>query len=278
MSRISVHCDLQYNVQVPTSFTFAVLAANNPYQEVIAEQLVIAPELPTSRTPLEPSGHELVRLVAEPGPLSLSYDATVELSAFVARAAPAVETPFADLPTDVLPYLNPSRYCQSDLLDRLAMTTFGPLPAGFERVSGVCDWVYDRLEYVPGSTNASTTAIDVLVAGAGVCRDYAHLSMSLCRALGIPVRYVSGYALELDPPDFHGFFEAFLGDTWYLFDPTRMAPVNGLVRIASGRDAADVAFATLVGRAQLESLVVSTVDLDHIATDPNQIPAAISTA
>ena len=93
---------------------------------------------------------------------------------------------------------------------------------------------------MPGSTDASSTAVDVLVAGAGVCRDYAHLAIALCRAIGMPARYVSGYAVDLDPPDFHGFFEAYLDGDWYLFDATRMAPIDGLVRIGVGRDAADV--------------------------------------
>ena len=99
-----------------------------------------------------------------------------------------------------------------------------------------------------------------------MCRDYAHLGITFCRALGIPARYLSGYAVDLEPPDFHGFFEAFLDGEWYLFDATRMAPVDGLVRIATGRDAADVAFASIVGVAELVSKEVVVIDLDR--TDP----------
>jgi transglutaminase-like putative cysteine protease len=278
MTRISTHCEIHYTVTTRSSFSFAVLAARNPHQQVTAERLIITPELATTRTALEPSGHDLIRVVAEPGPLWLLYDATIELAAFVPPVAPTVETPFADLPTDVLEYLHPSRYCQSDLFTRLAHKAFGTVSPGFERVTGICNWVYEHLEYLPGSTDVSTSAVDVLVGGAGVCRDYAHLSISLCRALGIPARYVSGYAVDLDPPDFHGFFEAYLGGAWYLFDATRMAPIDGLVRIAVGRDAADVAFAILVGAASLDSIVISTIDLDRV--DPNQTrtTAAISTA
>ncbi len=278
MSRISVHCELRYTVEVPSSFSFAILAARNVRQVVLEEQLIITPELPFARTPFEPSGHDLVRVVAETGPLWLLYDATVALSAFVPVAAPTVESSFADLPAPVLEYLHPSRYCQSDLLGRLATKTFGDVPPGFDRVTAVCNWVYEHLEYLPGSTIASTTAIDVLVGGAGVCRDYAHLSISLCRALGIPARYVSGYAVDLDPPDFHGFFEAYLGDAWYLFDATRMAPIDGLVRIASGRDAADVAFAAVVGAATLDWISIATIDLDRTEPNPMRTTAAISTA
>ncbi len=122
---------------------------------------------------------------------------------------------------------------------------------GHQRVQAICDWVHDFLDYTPGSTNSLTTASSVLLTRTGVCRDYAHLAISLCRGIGIPARYVSGYAVDLDPPDFHGFMEAFLDGKWFLFDPTKLAPLTGLVRIGTGRDAADVAFATITGDAVL---------------------------
>ena len=149
--------------------------------------------------------------------------------------------------------LNPSRYCESDLLGNFSMPEFGSSSQGFLRVKSICDWTYSNLAYVSGSTNSQTTARDVFVERQGVCRDFAHLAIALCRGLGIPARYVCGYAAELQPPDFHGFFEAYLGDRWYLFDPTRLAPVSGFVRIATGQDAADVPFATFIGAAQLKS-------------------------
>ena len=172
------------------------------------------------------------------------------MSALTSRLdVPHVEIPFVELPGEVLGYLHPSRYCQSDLLGRFAQQTFGQLAPGFDRVTGICNWIWEHLSYVPGSTDGSSTAVDVIVGAAGVCRDYAHLGIGFCRALGTPARYVSGYAVDLEPPDFHGFFEAFLDGEWYLFDATRMAPLDGLVRIATGRDAADVAFAAIVGAA-----------------------------
>ncbi|MET0147488.1 MAG: transglutaminase family protein [Ilumatobacteraceae bacterium] len=278
MGRISTHCELRYTVSAPSSFYFAVLAARGTHQHVVEERLIITPDLPVTRMPFGPAGHDVVRVVTGPGQLWLLYDATVELSAFVPLEIPRAETAFADVPSDVLGFLHPSRFCQSDMLTRLATNTFGQLPAGFERVTGICNWVYDHLEYVPGSTDASSTAVDVLVEGAGVCRDYAHLSIAFCRALGIPARYVSGYAVDLDPPDFHGFFEAYIGDAWYLFDATRMAPVDGLVRIAAGRDAADVAFAAFTGAATLDAKNLVTIDLERTAPNPARTTAAISTA
>ena len=208
----------------------------------------------------------------------MTYDATVTLVAHIPDDIPRAEIPFADLPGDVLGFLHPSRYCQSDLLSRLADQTFGHLEPGFERVTGICNWIWELLSYVPGSTDAMTTAVDVLVSAAGVCRDYAHLAIGFCRALGVPARYVSGYAVDLDPPDFHGFFEAYLDGDWYLFDATRMAPIDGLVRIASGHDAADVAFAAVVGAADLTSKEIAVIDLDRTEPDDGTTTAAIATA
>jgi transglutaminase-like putative cysteine protease len=278
VSRIRTRCELRYTVHTPSAFLFVVLASRGAHQDVVEERLTLAPHRPIRRESTGPTGHELVRVVAEPGPLSLLYDATIAVSAYVPEAAPDTEMDFADLPVHVLPYLAPSRFCPSDLLTRVAAKTFGELEPGFERITGVCNWVYDHLDYVPGSTGPSTTAVDVIVEGAGICRDYAHLGIALCRALGVPARYVSGYAVDLDPPDFHGFFEAYLAGDWYLFDATRMAPIDGLVRIAVGRDAADVPFATFVGSATLDTMVVSTIDMERTAPHDGTTTAAISTA
>jgi transglutaminase-like putative cysteine protease len=156
----------------------------------------------------------------------------------------------------VLPYLNPSRYCESDRLTHFALRMFGNDEPGFSRVTAICDWINNNLDYQPGSTGESTSACDILIQRVGVCRDYAHLAIALCRALCIPARYISGYAVALQPPDFHGFFEAYLGSRWYLFDATRMAPVEGFVRIGTGRDAADASFATIIGEATLTYMTV----------------------
>jgi transglutaminase-like putative cysteine protease len=209
----------------------------------------------------------------------LSYQASVTLNPEVDSPPQIPEAEHPELPEEVLPYLNPSRYCESDRLGDFAMAEFGRLDRGYLRVDAIRDWTHEHLRYQSGSTNTSTTACDVLIQRTGVCRDYAHLAIALCRALCIPARYVSGYAVALEPPDFHGFFEAFLGDRWYLFDATRLAPVEGLVRIGTGRDAADVPFATLIGAAILKKKSVTAQELtDEI---PQQVPAAepaISTA
>ncbi|HEY6532259.1 MAG TPA: transglutaminase family protein [Acidimicrobiales bacterium] len=277
MTKIRIHSQLHYTITQPSSLTFAVLAAHSRHQTVLDETLRTEPEVVVPRLALGPGLHELIRLSLEPGPFSLTYDATVQLAAHTTEDPPAAEVQFGDVPIEALPFLNPSRYCESDKLGRFAYRTFGGIEPGFERVAGICNWIYDHMEYVGGSTDSSTTAIDVLVGGAGVCRDYAHLGITFCRALGIPARYVSGYAVGLEPPDFHGFFEAYLDHTWFLFDATRMAPVDGLVRIAAGRDAADVAFATLVGAATLDQKVVSAL-FDDARSPDHDAPPAVTTA
>ena len=136
------------------------------------------------------------------------------------------------------------------------------MPTGYSRVDQICNWVNANIDYVAGSTDASSSACDVLIQRAGVCRDFAHVSIALCRALGIPARYVSGYAVGLEPPDFHGFFEVYLDDRWYLFDATRMAPVSGLVRIGIGHDASDTSFANIVGQATMKFIKVEATSAD----------------
>lgn len=277
MSIISVGCKLRYDVTAPTTFLINIAAARTPQQKVIDERLQIMPNTPHEAFQLGFEDNRIFRLSLESGHLDLSYQAKVELQPAVEE--PKVqETELPDLPPEALPYLNPSRYCESDRLVRWANQEFGDLLPGFSRVTAIGNWTYEHLIYQSGSTTSQSTACDVLIQRAGVCRDYAHLAIALCRALCIPARYVSGYAVGLEPPDFHGFFEAYLGSRWYLFDATRMAPVGGFVRIGTGRDAADTSFATLIGSAQLEEMSVWARDetTDASQNAPSQA-AAIST-
>ena len=261
-ARIEVASTLEYAVRARTAFLLRVEVADNAQQEILEESLETEPPLALERAARGPSGGRVARLVAEPGPLVVRYRALVALAPEGKAPKGLGESDFADLPFAVLVYLNPSRYCESDRLAGLAWREFGALAPGFERVSAIADWVHERLSYVPGSTGPSTTACDVLDTRRGVCRDYAHVTIALCRALGIPARYVAGYAVNLVPPDFHGFCEVWLGRNWYLFDATRLAPLSGLVRIGTGRDAADASFATFVGSAQSWAPRVSAVRAD----------------
>jgi len=260
MSTINVAATLEYNVVIPTSFVFSIVPAETAHQQIVQENLVLSPTIDYEWLTVGEESVRNIRLRALPGPLRLEYQASVELTPIVDHAPMLDEVSYQALPAEVLGYLNPSRYCESDRLSLFANKTFGAHETGYSRVQAVCDWVNSHIDYVSGSTDASSSACDVLVNRAGVCRDFAHTSIALCRALGIPARYVSGYAVDLQPPDFHGFFEAFLDDKWYLFDATRMAPVSGFVRIGLGRDAADASFATIVGSAGLVSMQVSATD------------------
>ena len=279
MSVIRVRCELHYQVAVPTSFLFHVTAANTPHQSVTHEEVQIEPSKEYDVGYLGAEDNRVFRLQTLPGDLTLHYQAHVSLTPAVENPPQIPETEHPQLPEEVLPYLNPSRYCEADRLAAFAMAEFGALDRGYSRVAAICEWTYKHLQYQSGSTNASTGACDVLILRSGVCRDYAHLGIALCRALCIPARYVSGYAVALEPPDFHGFFEAYLGNQWYLFDATRLAPVEGLVRIGMGRDAADVPFATIIGAATLESKVVSAEELtEEIPKQAAAAEPAVSTA
>lgn len=279
MPTVDARSRLVYDVETPTTLLLNVEAATSPHQKIVSERLLVEPAAPLAALPVGEERNRFTRLNLLPGTTTITYEAIVDLSP-VTDDAPVVEqTDYGALPPHVLSYLNPSRYCESDRLAGFAMAEFGDLEPNFHRITTICDWIYERIEYRAGSTTSLTTACDVLLQRSGVCRDFAHLGVSFCRALGMPARYVSGYACRLQPPDFHGFFEAYLSGRWYLFDPTRLAPPAGLVRIGAGRDAADVAFATIWGRAELAEKEVSAVAIED-ARLLNEPPAevAVSTA
>jgi transglutaminase-like putative cysteine protease len=163
---------------------------------------------------------------------------------------------------EAVPFLFPSRYCQSDRLRQQAVDLFGDLQDTHSLVAGISDWIFDHVAYRSGTSNEQSSAIDTLERREGVCRDFAHLGIALCRSMNIPARYVTCYSHRLEPPDFHAVFEAFIDDMWYVFDPTRLAPLNGLVRIATGRDAADAAVCTIFGNPMLNSIRVACDSLD----------------
>jgi transglutaminase-like putative cysteine protease len=202
------------------------------------------------------SGNRYLRVVAGPGEFRLEYSGEATLDPRLEDPGAVGEVPPGQLPFEVYTHLYPSRYCQSDRLDRFARRTFGNAPSGHGRVNTVCNWIRDHVDYVSGTSDASTSALDTLVQRAGVCRDFVHLAIALCRALGIPARYVSAYAWRLDPSDFHAAMEAWLqgpeGGAWYLFDPTRMSAPEGVVRIGVGRDASEVAFSSPFGAFEAE--------------------------
>lgn len=252
--RFDVDCELEYELADTCDFMFMLHAANGVDQRVLQESFEISPVMPTRLHEDPFVHHRFLRLRAAKGKLWLRYRALVERQP-QAVDKKAGESAIDDIPDDLIHNLMPTRYCESDHLSRTAQKLFGDVPPGYARVQAISDWIHDNIDYQIGSSNAFTTARDVYLQRAGVCRDFAHLAVTFCRALNIPARLVVGYAIFKDPPpDFHAVFEAYLGGRWVMFDPTQMSPVEDLVRIATGRDAKDVAFATIFGPATMTSM------------------------
>jgi len=265
-----IDCLLEYQVTSPSHFLFNIESAFHDGHDVLEERLTITPSVKVRTFSDERSGNRFVRLDAPPGILTVNYHARVQVKP-VQVPAQLNETPVSGVPDDVLHHILPSRYCESDSMSRAAQQLFGQLPPGLARVQAIEQWIHDSIQYQPGFTQSTTTAQDVFVQRVGVCRDFAHLGITLCRALNIPARLVVGYVNFSEPPqDFHAIFEAWLDGRWVLFDPTRMAPVDRLVRIGTGRDAKDVAFATIFGGVQMLRKDISVQEGDTAASGPGQ--------
>ncbi len=248
--KISVGSELRLQASSSATVILNIEAARTEQQIVFNETLQVSPETPIESYELPRSGIRYSRLRVPAGEIIVRYSAQVSTSPVVVDPESVYGVGVADLPFPVLPYTFPSRYCQSDRLGRFAQAEFSKYPPGHGRVTAICNWIHDHVEYVVGSSDAHTSVHETLVTRAGVCRDFAHLGIALCRALGIPARFVSCYAAELHPPDFHAVVEAYLGGRWFLFDATRQAALHGLVRIGLGRDAADASITTMFGQVQ----------------------------
>jgi len=252
LKTFDIHCELGYEVAGGSTFLLNVEAAITPGQRLLHESLVTDPPLACERYTDRIVKNRFVRFNADAGPLRMNYRATVEVDGAAEGVPDAAEVPVGELPLEVLRFIMPSRYCESDALMRMAVLEFGSMPPGSQRVEAICQWIRDHIKYEIGTTQGTHSAFDTVTGRAGVCRDFAHLAIALCRALNIPARFVTGYATFADPPpDFHAVFEAYLTGGWHLFDPTGLAARSDQVRIGTGRDAADVAFATIFGPVRM---------------------------
>ena len=250
--RMEIRLVLDYDVAAPgADFIFNVHAAHTTSQRLVNETLEVSQPVASTLHTDPATGNRTLRIRADPGRLGLAYAVTVDLVHHRIDPALLEEVPLHRLPPEVLSYLYPSRYCQSDRLVKLATNRFGQLQRGYQRVQAIRDWVHDHVTFTSSSSNSHTSAIDTLIEQVGVCRDFAHLMIALCRAVNIPARYATGtdYGADpqLGPPDFQAYVEVFLGERWYIFDPSGTAIPMGFVRFATGRDAADAAFATIFG-------------------------------
>lgn len=253
MKSFHIDCELEYDVAEQTVFIFNIAVPTTSRQRVRSEAIVPKPAVRVDQFH-DAGGNRFLRVHVPPGHFSIRYLAAVDLDQ--PRPDPAAERiPLATVAPEVIPYVLSSRYCEADQLFALACAQFGNIVPGYAQVQAVCEWIRANIAYRVGTSSPATTARDVVANRAGVCRDFAHLAVALCRALNIPARFVTGYTRYEDPPqDFHAVFEAYLGGRWQLFDPTELAPIDTLVRIGVGRDAADVAFATFFGTARLRRL------------------------
>lgn len=217
---------------------------------------------------LEGDHGEVILVVHSPtGALAVDVRSTID------RTPQDPPLPSESLGTAQLRYLRQSRYCASDVLSGFAAYELGHLEPGHELLNAVGDWVASRLTYEEGFGGPSDSSIDALFAGRGVCRDFAHLAITMLRALGVPARLVSVYASGLTPMDFHAVVEAHVEGRWWVLDPTHLAPRTALLRVATGRDAADTAFLTVVdGEATLREIEVGAVTDGDLPADDHRSP------
>jgi len=235
---------------------------------------LLSPQIMTV-TPTQPTwdyrdsfGNICTRILAQPGLTTFSADFTVHDQGKVDEVDPsAEEIPLDRLPDDTLIYLLASRYCETDLLLDFAWSQFGSTPRGWARVQAVCDFVHTHIVFGYQHARASRTAFEGYSEKRGVCRDFAHLAVTLCRCLNIPARYCTGYLGDIgvppapEPMDFSAWFEVFLSGRWYTFDARHNNPRIGRLLIARGRDATDVAITTTFGRCRLATFEVTTVEV-----------------
>jgi transglutaminase-like putative cysteine protease len=252
--KLSISAELDYDVPEMCDMLLQLEAAIIPEQTVINAFI----ELPPAEHFARIAGHDTIgdRIwLRMEGQLKVRYTATVEVKRLTADIALLDAVPPHRLPGETVDYMLPSRFCPSDQFQEIADNLFGHLEGG-ARVAAIRDWIQEHLTYEGGISNATTDAMDTYKARAGVCRDFAHLMVSLTRASAIPARFVAVYGLGVEPQDFHAVAEVFLDNTWYIVDATGMSTADAMAKIGVGRDAADVSFLTSYGQAYMNSQTV----------------------
>ncbi len=259
--RLRIDARLDYQFAAPADVLLALEVAQLPDQRLLSDLLTVSSDAPLVPVPGEQSIGQRTWAAAAAGRFTALYQAEVEIDRPEVDLATVAGVPLRQLPGLVVPFLWPSRYCRADKHREFALESFSDLSGGALAIA-LAEWCRGTLAYTPGSSDEDTTSVDTFLERRGMCRDYAHLMISFARALGLPARMVSAYAWQLDPPDFHAVVEVYLDGGWYLLDPTGLAPTAGLVRIAVGRDAADVSFMSIFGAATLNAQSVAVERID----------------
>ena len=263
--KIRIGFEITYDFVAPTPMMLMLNVHPSRAADIIKpDQLRVSPAVRLTRY-LDAFGNVCTRLVAPPGRLDIRTDALVADSGLPDVVEPAArQHEVAELPHDALVFLLASRYCETERLMEAAWSRFGNTPLGWARVQAICDFVHSHVRFGYQHARATKTATDVIIERRGVCRDFAHLAITLCRCMNIPARYCTGYLGDIgvppepDPMDFSAWFEVYLGGRWYAFDARHNIPRIGRIVMARGRDAADVAFSTTFGPNVLRRFVVHT--------------------
>lgn len=237
--KLGVSCDLRFRIDSPTTLILMLRPLNGAQQRVTKSSYIVEPDVPITENK-DHYGNSCQRLIAPPGEFIIHTAAEVVTAEHIDSAPGAHFIEIHNLPYRILPYLLPSRYCESDRFGDLAREVAADALPGYNQVSKINDWVRNSIRYIPGSSNSPLSAIEIHNRGYGVCRDLAQLAIALCRSISIPARLVAGYLYQLEPMDLHAWFEAYVGGQWYAFDPSQGDLRGGRVIIAFGRDAADV--------------------------------------
>jgi transglutaminase-like putative cysteine protease len=253
--KLEVGCHLKFDAIDRTPLLLMLRPRSGDNQWVLRETYLLEPFVPV-REYIDVHGNLCQRLMTPVGVFSIRTEAWVKTSDTITVEPGAPITSIEFLPDWVLQFLLPSRYCQSDQLFELATEIAVGYMAGYDQIEAVRAWIHAHIKYQYGTSNASTSALDTAQQRVGVCRDFAHLGIALCRALDIPARMVVGYLYQLNPMDLHAWFEAYINGQWYTFDATQSEPRANRVAIAYGRDAADVAFTT-----QFAPLTLTSIDV-----------------
>lgn len=265
--RLHAGCDMTLSAPADCPAVAMLRPRSGQAQWLASERYEFDPPLRPTQY-VDSYGNLCQRFVIPAGSMRIRWDAVVETEELIAVDPIAGRTPVDQLPDDALQFLLQSRYCPSDKMGDLANRIVAEAEPGYAEVEAIRAWIHQNIAYRYGVSQQTTDALDTLAAEAGVCRDFSHIGVSLCRALHIPARMVVGYLYQLDPMDLHAWFEAFVGGRWYTFDATQAEPRGGRIVVAYGRDAADVAFISNYGELETTSLKAFVHRLDEEGGEP----------